>query len=52
MDNQNPILHVVIYYQGDSKIKTKLKKKLMAYAKKISDDPYEPSIDISMDNHI
>lgn len=50
MDNQNPALHVVINYQGDSKIKIKLHKKLIAYAKKISDDPYEPSIDIFMDN--
>lgn len=50
MDNQNPALHVVIHYQADSKVKTKLHKKLIAYAKKLSDDPYEPSIDISMDN--
>jgi len=50
MDNNNPVLHVVINYQGDSKIKFKLHKKLISYAKKISDDPYEPSIDISMDN--
>ncbi len=50
MDNNSPVLHVVIYYQGDSKVKTKLHKKLIAYAKKISDDPYEPFIDISMDN--
>lgn len=50
MDNNSLVLHVVINYQGDSKVKTKLHKKLIAYAKKISDDPYEPSIDISMDN--
>ncbi|KXL53892.1 hypothetical protein CLNEO_11180 [Anaerotignum neopropionicum] len=50
MDNQNPRLHVVIYYQSNSKVKTKLHRKLIAYAKKISDDPYEPYIDISMDN--
>lgn len=50
MDNQNPALHVVIYYQANSIIKTKVHKKLIAYAKKISDDPYEPSIEISMDN--
>lgn len=50
MDNKNPTLHVVIYYQANSKVRTKLHKKLIAYAKKISDDPHEPSIGISMDN--
>ncbi|WP_352399412.1 hypothetical protein [Anaerotignum sp.] len=50
MDNQNPRLHVIIYYQANSKAKTKLHKKLIVYAKKISDDPYEPTIDISMEN--
>lgn len=50
MENKRPGLHVVIYYQSNSKFKTKLQKKLSAYAKKRSDDPYEPFIDISMDN--
>lgn len=50
MDNKNPTLHVIIYYQANSRVKTKLHKKLIPYAKKISDGPYEPSIEISMDN--
>ena len=48
MDNIRPRLHVVIYYQGDSK--AQLQKKLIAYTKKLSDGPYEPSIYIYMNN--
>ncbi|HCT64532.1 MAG TPA: hypothetical protein DIC60_04595 [Lachnospiraceae bacterium] len=45
MENKKPGLHVVIYYQWDSK--AQLQKKLITYTKKFSDDLCQPSMDNS-----
>lgn len=49
MNSYKPVLHISIFYRGSSKSKTALKKQLSAYAKRLLNNPWEPSVDISLD---
>ena len=49
MNNNKPILRISIYYRGSSKSKTKLNKQLLAYTKRLLNNPCEPSVDICLD---
>ena len=49
MNNSRPTLHISIYCQESPKSKTKLYKKLSAYADRVSCDPSEPFIDLCLD---
>ncbi len=49
MNSNKPVLHISIYYQGSSKFKPTLKRQLSAYAKRLLSNPWEPSVDTSLD---
>jgi hypothetical protein len=49
MISYRPILHISIYYRGSSKTKTKLKKQLSTYSKRLSINLCEPFVDICLD---
>lgn len=49
MNNNRPILHISIYYQGSSQIKNALCKKLSAYSNRLVEDPCNPLVDIRFD---
>lgn len=49
MNSNKPVLHISIYYRGSSKSKTTLKRQLSTYIKRLSSNPYEPSVDIRLD---
>ena len=47
--NNRPKLHVSIYYDGNSKLKTKMKRQLSAYSERLLSSPWEPSVKICLD---
>lgn len=47
--NNRPKLHISIYYDGNSKFKAKLKKRLSIYSERLLSSPWEPSVNICMD---
>ncbi len=49
MNSNRPILHISIYYQGNSQIQNALRKKLSAYSKRLVEDPCNPLVDIRID---
>ncbi len=49
INSNKPKLHVSIYYRGSSKSKTELRKHLSTYVKRLLSNPWEPSVDISLD---
>ncbi|WZX99545.1 hypothetical protein NSQ26_09415 [Bacillus sp. FSL W7-1360] len=49
MNNRRPILHISIYYQGNSQIQNALLKKISAYSKRLVEDPCNPLVDIRID---
>ena len=42
-------MDISVYYPGDSEIKARLRDRLTAYSLRLMNDPWEPSIKISMD---
>ncbi|MDD2401923.1 MAG: hypothetical protein PHD60_06975 [Clostridia bacterium] len=49
MNSDKPVLHISIYYRGNSKSKTALKRQLSIYTKRLLSNPWEPSVDICLD---
>ncbi len=47
--NNRPKLHVSIHYDGNSKLKTNLKKQLSVYSVRLLSNPWEPSVNICLD---
>ena len=52
MNSNQPILHVSIYYQGNSKSRAKLNTRLSVYAQRLLSDPWESSADIYLDTYL
>ena len=49
MSNTKPILHISIYYQGNSQIKKELRKELSHFSKRLAEDPCNPIVKIRFD---
>ena len=49
MNNNKPVLHISIYFQGSSQIKKELRKNLSAFSRRLAKDPCNPIVNIRFD---